>query len=358
MKIGSKDYTRAALNERTGNLAQVGGTRHVILNEGAAKGMAAIDVNTGGGLAFTVLPDRGLDISSASYQGLNMAYLTPNGEVHPAFYEPAGLGWLHTFAGGLLTTCGLTYLGAPGRDGDEDLGLHGRYSTIPARQVQDRSRWDGDTYRVEIVGVVEECRLFGDNLRLTRTISTTFGSRMLRIHDHVENVGFRSSPFTVLYHINLGFPLLDAGSRLVLSAAKSEANNETARAGLAACRQFTGPVPGFAEEVYLHTMRAEEGNMACAALINPTLAGGLGVRVRFDAQALPYLNEWKMMGQCDYVVGIEPCNAPCENRAVLRQRQLLPFLEPGEVREMVVEIGVLEGAAELNACAALNMVKP
>ena len=65
----------------------------------------AIDVDTGaGGLRFTVLPDRGLDISLASYKGNNLSFLTPAGETHPAFYEPGGLGWLRTFTGGLLTT--------------------------------------------------------------------------------------------------------------------------------------------------------------------------------------------------------------------------------------------------------------
>ena len=127
-----------------------------MLDEGRGRGISAIDFDTGGGLRFTVLPDRGMDIAGCSYNGTNLVYLTPNGEVHPAYYEPQGLGWLHTFFGGLLTTCGLTYLGAPGRDGNEDLGLHGRYATTPARQVCDLSGWHGDQYVLEATGVMEE----------------------------------------------------------------------------------------------------------------------------------------------------------------------------------------------------------
>ena len=56
--------------------------------------------------------------------------------------------------------------------------------------------------------------------------------------------------------------------------------------------------------------------------------------------------------QGDYVVGIEPCNAPCANRAVLRERGLLPVLEPGETREITVDISVLDGQEELAGCAA------
>jgi hypothetical protein len=85
-----------------GNLSQIGGCRHYTLSDGWGRGMRATDINTGGGLQYTVLPDRGLDISLAGYRGVNLVYLTCNGETHPAYYEPEGLGWLHTFTGGLL----------------------------------------------------------------------------------------------------------------------------------------------------------------------------------------------------------------------------------------------------------------
>lgn len=80
-----------------------------------------------------------MDISLAGFKGTNLVFLTCNGETHPAFFEPENIGWLRTFTGGLLTTCGLTYNGGPVTDGNEQLGLHGRYSTIPAKQVADRS---------------------------------------------------------------------------------------------------------------------------------------------------------------------------------------------------------------------------
>jgi hypothetical protein len=288
--------------------------------------------------------DRGLDISLASFKGTGLVYLTPNGEVHPAFYEPQGPGWLRTFFAGLLTTCGLTYFGAPGKDGGDELGLHGRYSASPAARVCDLSRWEGDEYRIELTGVVDECTLFGDKVRLTRTISTTIGSKSLAICDLAENFGHRTSPFTILYHINPGFPLLDESSRLLLTAGETRPHDERSALAVESCRAFTGPVRGFDEENFLHVMRSDSNGFAHAAMINPRLHGGLGFYVRFDTSTLPYLNEWKMMGQGDYVVGMEPCNAPCQNRGILRARGLLPFLEPGETRRMRLEIGVVEGA--------------
>lgn len=349
MNMDGKTQSRDALCQRIGHLAQLGGTRRVILNEGAAKGIEAIEVDTGAGLAFTVLPDRAMDISRAAYKGTNLVYLTPNGEVHPAYFDDAGLGWLRTFFGGLLTTCGLTYLGPPGTDGDDDLGLHGRYSTTAARQVQDRSGWDGDSYRIELSGTMHECRLFGDKLRFTRTIRTELGSRRLTIADEVENAGYATAPFTILYHINAGYPLLDAGSRLVLTAAKCEPFNPEAEKNFDARLGFSEPVPGFAEQNFLNHMKAAADGKACAAMLNPDL--GIGLEIRFDPRELPYLNEWKMMGQADYVVGVEPCNVPCSNRAVLREQGQLPVLEPGEKRSITVEVGVLVGQQELNDCA-------
>ncbi len=257
MRIGNREFSRAEILRRVGNVSQVASARHVVLDDGRAKGVAAIDFDTGAGLRFTVLPDRGMDISAASYKGSNLVYLTPNGEVHPAYYEPQGAGWLRTFFGGLLTTCGLTTIGAPGRDGDEDLGLHGRYAAIPARQVCDRSRWDGDDYILEASGVMEESQLFGDKLRLTRTISSRAGAKTLVIRDVVENFGHRPSPFTILYHINFGFPLLDAASRAVISAAESTPFNERSARGMAEMLAFSDPVVGYEEQNFHHRMAAD-----------------------------------------------------------------------------------------------------
>lgn len=326
-------------------MAQLGGTRHYKLDEGRAKGVSAVDVDTGSGFRFTVVPDRGMDISLASFKGLNLVYLSDGGEAHPAHYEPEGAGWLRTFFAGLLTTCGLTYMGHPGRDGAEELGLHGRHSTNPAVRVNDNSRWEGEEYKIELSGIIEEAVLFGDKLRMTRTISTSLGAKSLKIHDRVENFGGVSSPFTILYHVNAGFPLLDDGAYLAVSARKTKAFDPQSKKEMKYWNKFIAPVAGYAERGYSHTMLGRR--RVYAGIINPKLAGGMGLGLDFDTRELPYLTQWKMMGVRDYVAGIEPCNAPCKNRSELRRSKLLPMLEPGEAREMTVGITVLEGPAEL-----------
>jgi hypothetical protein len=312
----------------------------------------AAEFDTGSGLSFTVLPDRGMDVAEFTYRGISLVYLTPSGIAHPSYYDPAGFEWLRTFFGGLLTTCGLTYFGDPVRDGQEELGLHGRYAGLPAVRVCDLSRWDGDEYVLEITGVVEECSLFGDKLRLTRSLSTALGQKSLRIRDKVENFGSRSSPFTILYHVNAGFPLLSESSELLASSKAVEPYDERAAAESASVASFRAPSAGTAGLDYLHTMAADENGWTRVALVNRDLLGGLGLAISFHTASLPYLNEWKNLSEVDYVVGIEPVNTKIVGRPILRESGRLPLLEPGEARQMDLEIGVLEGGEQISRFAA------
>jgi hypothetical protein len=347
IELFGKKYEAPVLHKYVGNLSQVFGTRPYELTEGSARGTRAIDVHTGSGLNFTVLPDRGMDISLASYRGINLVYLTPNGEVNPAFYDPAGSEWLKVFIGGLLTTCGLTHIGPPGEDGGEALGLHGRHTATPARKVCDLSGMDGDRYVLRLTGTVEDSTLFGDKLVLKREIAAYAGAKSLVIRDEAENNGFRPSPFTILYHINFGFPLLAPGVRIFIGSDRVEAYDEHSLKNMNQIYAFPAPDAGFMEQNYLHRMIPDENGYGYAALINEELLGGIGVYMKFGTGALPFLSQWKMAGETDYVLALEPCNTKCENRRVLREAGMLPMLMPGEKKCMEIEIGVLEGKDEI-----------
>jgi hypothetical protein len=359
MRLAGKEYTRGEIERHVGSLGQAGGVRRVALAEGRAKGVEAFEFQTGAGLDFTVLPDRGLDIPFCCFKGLNLVWQAPGGLAHPAFHDPAGFEWLRVFFGGLLTTCGLSYFGDPGPDGGQELGLHGRYSALPAVRVRDLSRWEGDEYLLEVAGTVEEASLFGERLRLERSVATRIGARFLTVRDRVENFGRRPSPFTILYHVNAGFPLLCAESQLEASSAAVEPYDTAAAGQLKEVWRFAAPDPEFPGMGldYLHTMAADAEGRAWAALVNRVLEPqggprGLGLALRFRADTLPYLNEWKMLADGDYVVGVEPANTKCLNRAALRREGRLPMLAPGEDRTMEVELGVLEGPEEIEAFAA------
>jgi hypothetical protein len=81
----------------------------------------------------------------------------------------------------------------PGKLGAEtSIGLHGRVSNTPARNVCVDGKWDGDDYWFWVSGKVRETGLYLPNLELERKICSKLGSNTIHMHDRVENVGFLS----------------------------------------------------------------------------------------------------------------------------------------------------------------------
>jgi Domain of unknown function (DUF4432) len=199
MKLYGKEWTRRALEARIGRIEQVGGLRRLQLAEGRETGVEQIQIRTGAGLSYTILPSRGMDIGLAEFGGVPLTWLSPNGEIHPAYFVGQGSDWLRTAVGGLLMTCGLTQVGLPGVDAGEELGLHGRAHHTPARDVCAEGFWKGDEYITLVRGKVEETSMFGWNLRLTRSIQSELGKNQIIIRDIVENTGLtppRTCSFT------------------------------------------------------------------------------------------------------------------------------------------------------------------
>jgi len=269
-----------------------------------------------------------------------MAWVSPTGWAHPMYFDPQGTGWLRTFGGGLLTGCGLTYLGAAGEDEGEPLGLHGRLSHLPASHMRVDQAWQADECSFWVEGEMRQARVFGENLRLTRRITVALGGNRIRLYDRVENLGATTSPLMILYHINLGFPFLDETSQLLTEAHAVEARDAVAEPGLGEWMRFQKPTAGYAEQVFYHDLPEDKNGWASAQLVNP--ARKLGLRVGFKKATLPNLVEWKMMGQGTYVLGLEPANCRAGGRSQERARGTLQTLQPGEQREFQVEIEVME----------------
>lgn len=342
MLFQGKQYSRSEMLRRVGDISQIASVTAYDLTDGPEKGVGALDVRAGA-LRFTVLPGRGMDIGYASYNGTPIPFITGSGFQHAAFYEPQGLGWLRGFYSGLLTTCGLTTAGAPSVDGGNALGLHGRVSYTPARAVSYSGRWDGDEYILTVTGIVREVTLFGENVQLTRTITVRAGDPSFSIHDAVENLGFTRTEHMLLYHINIGFPIVDAAARLSAPIMKTHPRDAAAAKGISEFDRMSGPAAGFQEQCFYHEMKP--GNVR-VVLQNAALLGGFGVYVSYDTRELPSFTEWKMLGEGTYVVGLEPGNCRVEGRAKERERGTLQYLAPGEKREYHLEIGVCGSAVK------------
>jgi len=349
VEIYGKSYSRQDLLKRVGQVDQVAGVRMVELTDGIGRGVRTASFHTGAGFNASLLVDRGLDIYDAEYNGIPLAWVSPTGPTHPAYFEPPELGWRRTFYGGLMLTCGLTTIGAPSVDGGEALGLHGRISNLPASNVQYGGYWEGDQYMVFVEGQVREAIVFGENLLLHRRVEARLGEAKISVFDTVTNEGFLPTPHMILYHVNAGFPIVDGGSQLIAPSRAVTPRDEDARLGLQEYNRFSAPLPNYREQVFFHEMQAASDGYVMAALVNPAFNNGqgLGFYVRYRQQELPCFNQWKMMGESVYAVGLEPASNWVSGRAVERERGALQILQPGEQRSYHLEFGVLASKADI-----------
>ena len=341
-RLWGRDWTKRELLARVGDLSQVAGVERFTYDDGVRDGVRAARVRTGGGLDFTVLLSRGIDISHATYKGTPLAWMSQTGEAHHHAFEPEGRGWLRTFYGGLITTCGLQNAGASNVDGDVPLGIHGRISHTPAEEVGTWTEWEGDEARVVVTGKLREANVFGENLRLTRRITAPVGGAEFHIEDRVENVGFKTVPLMLLYHINFGWPLVSESTEVVApSRTPAQARDPEAEKGVAMWGQLESPHPDYAEQCFFHDVEADANGSASVLMVNRALQ--IGAQVTFDKAALDHCTQWKMMGANEYVCGIEPANCLVLGRAAERAAGRLKTIDPGEERVFRLSISVVDG---------------
>ncbi|GAA2075314.1 aldose 1-epimerase family protein [Pseudolysinimonas kribbensis] len=315
---------------RVGSLDQVARVDRFVEDDGPARGARRLRVVNGGGLEFDVHPDRALDIGAATINGLPLAWLSASGITRPDAYEPEGRGWLRTFGGGLVTTCGLDSFGPPADDEDGVAGMHGRIGHVPARVTEVVATRE----LITVAGEVRQTGVFQENLLLRRRITSRVGSTSFRIDDTVTNEGERSHPHMVLYHVNLGWPLLDAGTVVDIPARSVAPRDPDAAAGFDRRAEIGEPVVGTREQVYVHVA----GDDRVARVTNE--ARGLTLTLRYS-EALPAIFQWKLTATKHYVLGLEPANtAQIQGRAAARAAGELPRLEPGESRSYAIEIEV------------------
>ncbi len=333
MKYNGKDF--ADISPYVGNMYQLFGTRRYQLTEGESNGCRCIDVRTGSGLEYTVVCDRGLDISLAAYKGTNLVFLTQNSEANPAYYNPHASEWLRTFTAGLLTTCGPQNLSSPCEDNGEELGLHGRWSSLCAKQVCEFV--DTEKGEIRISGTLNDAVTMGNKLSIRRNISSQIGKSVIVIDDEIKNEGSRPAPLNVLYHINFGYPFLDENTQIEIPSKSFCGYNEYTNERIDEIATIKKPYSYACEKNYLHTF---DGGLVTARVYNPTLCGGLNVYIKFNSEVLPYMTQWVLEDYKDYVLAIEPANVPCESRNKLREKGMLPEIAPGETKKFHVEIEI------------------
>jgi galactose mutarotase-like enzyme len=334
---------RAEIEARVGDMRQLGGVMPIVYDDGRARGTRGLVLRTGAGLEVEIVADRALDVLSASYRGIPLTWRGPGGLAHPTYSEPGVAAFERNFFGGLVTTCGLSAFGPPGSDVDGSWQQHGYINHAPAEAVAHTTSWDGGRCTFEISGTIREARMFGPSLRLERTWRAALGENTLRVRDRVTNEGGERAPHMVLYHCNVGFPLLDETTELAVTHRAMRPRDDVALAGLPDWNRGGLPQAGFQEQVFIHEPLADGGGWASASASNARLDAGRGVEltVRYRPDQLPALMTWRMLGRKTYVMAVEPANcATIEGREIARERGTLPFLESGETRQYDLEFDV------------------
>jgi hypothetical protein len=342
--------TKESLSRQVGHINQIASITRYEITEGKAKGSKVIEIRNGGGLEFRVIESKGLSIYGASYKGINLDFLSKPGLVAPEYFTPCEGDFPRFFHGGLLYTCGMLNAGPAGTDSGSVLSQHGRIGQTPAEAVIARKNWVGDECDFEVSGEVREGLLFKENMVLRRHVSTRFGSSSIIIHDEVENEGFEIQPLMMLYHFNIGYPVLEKGARFVAPIIATTPRGSEHAIPESHCETMSDPVDGGVEEVFYHKVSADSKGRSKAGLLNDMRK--LGVVIEYETKNLPNLVEWKSMVSGDYVVGIEPANCLVDSRAKERERGTLRFIEPKEVVAFDLEFNVLDGKDELDSFEA------
>ena len=271
------------MNAKIGNPEQVCMAQRVQVTDGRGNGARQIYV-ANGTLHFVLSESNALDILRLWHEGTNVGFVSKNG----LYTAPAD--FLHAFPCGMLYTCGLDAIG-----GVEGHPLHGRFHSIPA-EVRELA---ADETGVRVVAEIRDTALFGENLVVTRTIETAAGSDEIRLTDRIRNLAFREEKYCMLYHVNVGYPLVDAGAKIEGHFAKSLPRTDWAKHEMAKMLDIEPPEDNLEETCYFH--QTVDGAMGI-------VTRRLGKRFTVKSSLRKFV-EWKSRASGDYVIGLEPCTS-------------------------------------------------
>lgn len=318
-----EDLDAASLRARLGDLAQIAGARRVTLDDGQGRGQRLIEVETGGGLSFDVLPDRTLDLGQARFRGVPVAWIGPNGYRSPwlpGVPEHGGSPMERGLAG-LMTTCGFEHARLPAPRPrppgflDANHPLHGAIPFTPADEVNAGLVRSEGGAAVRVEGRVTQFILDGPSYELRRVIAAPLGGAIIEIADAVTNIGFAPAPLMALYHFNFGWPAVADGARF----------EQRGGDGLWRGAPLTALGAQPARNVDCVASLAREGR-AAARLAGPHV----GVEIEYDGAALPFLQSWRRTEPGLNVFSIEPITNRLAPRAELEAAGELRQLAPGE----------------------------
>lgn len=340
---------RQELLRRVGSVQQLACIRPMTYTEGRCAGLRAYEVKNGP-LEYKVLADKCLDVGELSYRGINFSFLSKPGLQGRNHYDTHGQEALRSIMGGMFFTAGLENICAPCTVDGTEYPMHGRIRTTPAEHLSAGAAWEGEDYVLRISGEMREGELFGENLVLRRSLETVLGQKSLTLTDEIENQGFRDEPLMLLYHINIGYPLLDEGTRLLAPTRSVTPRDQAASGHEDRWNLMDPPRDNEPEYVFIHDLAWDSKGNGVVCVVNDRLK--LGLKIQFTGEHLPYFMEWKSTASGDYVLGLEPANSSVYGRPYHEAEGSLHRLPPFAKERNVLTFTVLEGEEELRAAQA------
>ena len=314
---------RSELRPLVGDLRQFTSVRRIVLDDGPERGVRALAFSTGGGLDFWAMADRSLDIGLLSWRGEQLGWQSPAGFRAPSLSSPdgdGGAGFGRGF-GGFLVTCGLDHIRQP----DAGKPLHGHLPHTPARLTAYGEDWAAGLLFCE--AEICQWRYGAETFLLKRRIEAPIGGASLRILDTVENIGPEPVPLSLLYHFNLGYPALAAGTTVQLDG-----------------HTVLGPLtmPDASPKVPAEIHPSSDGETSTCVVQTPVRGGGARrINFAYSAASLPYLQLWRDLRPGCCVLSIEPCNV---GKAANGANEPAPRLDPGNTASFHVGVSIEDAA--------------
>ena len=301
------------MDGKISNFGQVASLRRYTLTEGSEKGLDVLDCDNGK-LRFLLNLNKACDIMQLYHEGQNVSFLSKNG------FTNREIPFLNRFEGGMLYTCGLDSVGD--REGFEP---HGTFHNTPA-QITRAECTEAD---IVVEAVIWDTEMGGKNLCMKRKITSAIGGDSVTVEDTLMNKAYLDAQYCLLYHVNIGYPMLDAGAKIVADVKKCEPRTPWAEKNLDTVWDISAPTPNMEETCYFLTL-----NKPAISLVNEKI--GRKFTVSYDPKTLPRFVEWKNMASGDYALGLEPCTAELDDRFAYR------VIEPGETVDFFLKLTVEE----------------
>ena len=272
------------MDGRISNFQQVASIRRYTLTEGREKGLDVVDCDNGK-IRFLLNISKACDIMQFYHEGQNMSFISKNG------FTKRETPFLNRFEGGMLYTCGLDSVG--GREGYE---LHGTFHNIPAEIVRAECNESG----IIVEAIIRNTALFGHNIVMKRKIFTEIGSDAVTLEDTLVNEGYKEEEYCLLYHINLGYPMVDEGAKIIAEVEGVTPRTAWAEQNINDAFAIEDCAVGQEETCYFLKLKKPE-----ISLVNEKKRKKF--TVSYSGDTLPRFVEWKSMASGDYALGLEPC---------------------------------------------------